>query len=114
MKPLTKNQRANARRWVANLRGEGPRTYGQARLRLSTHDRTAMCCLGVLCDTVDPDGWTDASAGCAHRGYTIAPGLEIYKTVGLDRQFAGRLAEANDNGKSFAEIADLITETLGL
>jgi hypothetical protein len=117
MKPLNDSQKANARRWVANLRGEGPRTYEQTTQRLSTFDKTAMCCLGVLCDTVDPKGWRDANANAnsrAHRLFSTFPRPKVLASVGIEWGFATRLSSANDLGKSFAEIADLITKTLGL
>lgn len=41
-----------ARRWVAELRNP-TRTQAQGALR--TDD--GMCCLGVLCDITNPDGW---------------------------------------------------------
>ena len=110
-------------RWLAALRsGE----YAQARERL--RDRTgAMCCLGVLCDLYAKDypevAWERVALGEKTRWWTfggaeLEPPADVARWAGLRNEYdqvvynpmAGDLsvAEANDNGQTFAEIADLI------
>lgn len=96
--------------WIAALRSG---KYIQGYRRLRTRD-SRYCVLGVACDVIDPTRWS-----LAHRAGSIAPvyvfdeqhaftmpyelGLEWY---GMKDQ--STLAEMNDEGKSFAEIADYL------
>jgi hypothetical protein len=110
-------------RWTAALRsGETPQALQKLR------DADARCCLGVLCDLAvadgvipppvehDTDGWLYAGAG------SVLP-EEVARWAGLKDQtnpyFADELevgnasdtkglAELNDDGWSFAQIADAI------
>ena len=56
--------------WIAALRS-GDYTQTGSHLR----DETGFCCLGVLCDIINPDGWTytfsDHYKGDTDFGYTI-------------------------------------------
>ena len=98
--------------WLAALRsGEYPQTRGAMR------DKVGYCCLGVLVAVVAPDsdelnrgtpsnqflllrgikfGVTDPSGIAADEGNPYLPGLSTWA------------APANDDGKSFAELADAI------
>jgi len=95
------------------------------------------CCLGVICQIVDPNGWgyIDAAHAFGHEipngwGYIDAAhafGHEMGKEgarngylsesaarkYGLSEAGQKRLAKLNDNGASFAEIAVFIAENLG-
>lgn len=84
--------------WVKALRsGE----YKQGRGRLKCGDE--YCCLGVLGRVIKIDendlcrGMLDVKEMCK---------------IGLSAWDAGYLAQANDEGRSFAKIADYIEETL--
>lgn len=49
-------------KWVTALRsGE----YRQGRYNLRTASDT-YCCLGVLCDVINPDGWDSLDGGAGH------------------------------------------------
>lgn len=55
-----------------------------------------MCCLGVLCDIVDPKGWTKTSDGFRHHGKYSFPPSSVSLKVGLTRDDELELAEVND------------------
>jgi hypothetical protein len=61
------------------------------------------CCLGVLCDVVDPTKWKGNSYEIEDA--TSYPTQTVLDLVGLEYVEASKLAELNDNGASFAEIA---------
>lgn len=80
----------------------------------------AFCCLGVASnllieDGTLTDGWDtnffdeDHGIRLVHMGM---PPKEVLDPMGLTNKSAGRLAELNDDGKSFAEIADWIEAKL--
>jgi hypothetical protein len=102
--------------WVAALRSKAYK-QGQKRLR---HDGDFFCCLGVLCDLVDPNGWIpgyDSDETGAYFGYdygeftdSCMPPDTLLGSANLSAAFAGTLAQMNDDGRTFAEIADYIEE----
>lgn len=106
-------------RWLKALRG-GDYKQGKGALR----EGDKFCCLGVLCDVVDPDGWAkvDESTGrgdllvCQqdrHRGCIIGPGTFVADTTDFtDADSTGRLMTMNDSGFTFRHIADWIEENL--
>lgn len=93
-------------RWVEALRSE---KYAQGRNLLRSSDNK-FCCLGVLCDLVAPDGWLLEENGLRydHSGNVgHLPGPIGYDTdISGDQCFT--LMGMNDNGQSFAQIADWI------
>lgn len=116
------------REWVAALRSGD---YLQGRGRLKTDNQ--YCCLGVLCDIAVKHGvlpqpivhetpGTDGvhtialygagailmPPGVVNKWADIPSALDYFKLNGLHSR---DLASMNDNGKSFAEIADLIEES---
>lgn len=124
------------KQWVAALRS-GKYKQGEGKLRkLAVDPETCeptgeqqFCCLGVLCDLVEPNQWKKADSSDEEwangRGLdedgdecTNMPRKALQKKLGLDRPvtrsgptdetIAGKLAEMNDDGKSFAEIANWI------
>ena len=129
-------------RWIAALRS-GKYKQAKEALRVRGEDgQDRLCCLGVLCDVVDPDGWTSASDGAL--GYRDANGNiragtlppAVGEMVGLDDTgyvnlaalpndvwdrgatflrppaTAVTLSELNDRGASFELIADVIEACL--
>lgn len=93
--------------WIASLEN-GTYDQGQGRLR---NPRNGFCCLGVLCDLASKDGGPDwANNGymptIMEEGYNLPP--MIAKYIGISYQDADTLASANDNGKSFKTIAQMI------
>jgi hypothetical protein len=97
-------------KWVEALRsGE----YEQARGHLNDHKHNTFCCLGVLADIQDGIEWRNL--GCpyidedcvANHGLLLPPA-----SGGLISELQQILAEKNDEGCSFAQIADYIEENL--
>ncbi len=89
-------------RWAAALEsGE----YTQARERLRRYGKQ-MCCLGVLCDLYDPEGWRIVDSGTwVFIDEEKMPPEEVLERVGLSFEEAEELAGYNDNGESFKTIA---------
>lgn len=101
---------------IAALRGEG---YKQTQSRLRSED--AFCCLGVACDIAPGmrDHWVQSKRGYYILGHTDYLPEEVQKRLGwssmrgltviLDRSECNvTLSELNDNGLTFAQIADVI------
>jgi hypothetical protein len=95
------------RKWVAALRG-GRYPQGHNTLRQKGPNGDQFCCLGVLCDVVDPSGWE----GYSHHGSRNIPRREILELFGgeiKEQPIWDRLVELNDNLRlSFTEIANFI------
>lgn len=111
---VTPKRRALALLWAVTL--ESGR-YKQARRVLRTADNRC-CCFGVLCDILDPKGWTpkaDTIQGdqhvYRHRGDTQMPSDKVMDI------FEGRTfnyAPMNDKGATFLHIAACIRQDFGL
>lgn len=110
------------RKWLKALRGKSERTYKQTQSWLRRY-RGGYCCLGVLCDIVDPKGWRlveHPDEGDEKVWYhTFSDGFMPSPVVRAAAGFSpgndpcGRLSVMNDNQHaSFAEIADYIEENL--
>ncbi len=91
MKTLTKELN---RQWIKALRSG---KYKQGRNNLHSHN--TYCCLGVLQDTADVE-CTNTDFLQGENGRSCVKGLTSEKQM--------RLAEMNDSGKNFQEIADWI------
>jgi hypothetical protein len=93
-------------RWVEALRS-GRYQQGTGLLRKDD----AYCCLGVLCDLVEPENWERYPSGTygqrVHDGNNLLPG-HIASLTKIDQNSQWDLANMNDRGKTFAEIADHI------
>ena len=105
-------------RWLEALRS-GKYQQGGGYLRQKSPAGDKFCCLGVLIDILDPNGWVDGQMEGVyeHDGRTAIPNLRIEELAGIERKnFASpdwycRLPAMNDEGnKSFEEIADYIEE----
>lgn len=103
-------------KWLNALRsGE----YLQGRGSLSSDNR--HCCLGVLCDIIDPSGWSEPRIDSSkhlhfsYKGefdrYSLPPALSY--DLGL-ADIEDSLAKLNDEGYSFQEIADHIEKNVEL
>lgn len=105
-------------KWLEALRS-GKYEQGSGVLRTETN---RFCCLGVLCDVVDPTGWLDVElVDTSIKGleleidaYPYKHGSDVSETTLPDELKAQlRLAQAdisaliemNDSGRSFREIA---------
>jgi hypothetical protein len=105
-------------RWVAALRS-GEYRQGDGCLRNIADE---FCCLGVLCDVHEVGGWhLDGGREFTYAGYdNELPPPDLKEWAGLDWQSTyvvidgvlNTLYHHNDNGRTFAEIADAIEEQL--
>lgn len=106
-------------RWVEALRSD---KYRQTTDALRRGER--FCCLGVLCDLAVKDGIVTQYVDEYHHYYyadqdAVLP-AKVIEWAGVPDSDpdvtcngeATTLANLNDNGKSFAEIADLIEEQM--
>lgn len=127
-------------RWLEALRS-GEYKQSDSRLRNPTADGGfAYCCLGVLCNLIDPDGWgvkytsswwhdRDPCSGetrgrdrsvlpssLARRIFEYPEGIRTpsLTAVRIESYDDGRehIAGLNDAGMTFADLADLIEEYL--
>lgn len=115
-------------RWVAALRSG---KYKQGRHLLRSRTGRRMCCLGVLCDIATADGvgewkWSQLAKEWEHRespdgaGDAQLPLPAVRAWAGLPEgnpkvchaHVFSTLSRVNDQGATFAEIADIIEEQL--
>ena len=96
--------------WAAALRS-GKYKQGQTSLR-PEEDR--FCCLGVLCDLGESKAWSPSGVGYYFKGVWGSLPTEVYDEVGLYPHEEADLVSANDNGYSFAQIADYLESAAGL
>lgn len=102
--------------WIEALRS-GKYKQGIKRLRTV---KNRYCCLGVLCDLYAKEHgkrWSRDTMGewvlGMERDYPPDSVIEWAGTKHIGKKIAGRdLAEHNDTGKTFLEIADLIEKHL--
>ena len=108
------------KQWVKALRSKKyKQATGQLRVKEGKNDYS-YCCLGVLCD-ITKTNWhnpfmEDGEKEPLHKFEALPP--RLVKRFGL-KNGAGELpnstnslAELNDGGKSFKEIADIIEKEL--
>lgn len=90
--------------WIAALRSG---KYQQFSGYLRFED--GYCCLGVKCD-IDGEKWHAHPSGVHETasGRFGFPDCFTLERWGLPQAMADKVAEMNDGGKSFAEIADWI------
>lgn len=121
MKPEIKTK------WADALRS-GTYVQGKHSLRIKSadpHIPDSFCCLGVLCDIVNPDKWVfalgssldyefDGLTGDLSDQTRVLAGIppdDHFAVIGSDPVY--HLIQLNDQeGKSFAQIADYIEENL--
>lgn len=103
--------------WIAALRSG---KYKQGRGKLRVDDK--FCCLGVLCDLYDNKNWFDTKEiHIFGQGSIYSYSLDntvnrnflpyhVQKGLQLKYEDTVELAQMNDDGKTFDEIADHIEE----
>lgn len=101
--------------WLEALRNADKYNQGQGKLR-SWND--CFCCLGVLCDILQPDQWTKSrypEEPYAHCGLNDLPSHDILIAADLHIEAVIELSAMNDGikkysgtPKTFLEIADWI------
>lgn len=115
---------ARVKKWLKALRsGKYTRTSSYLRRVNSENKPTGYCCLGVLCDVVDPKGWFKGDAR-AHKFSALLSydgkdnsfiSDKFLKSVGLTHEDGLSLASKNDSGKwTFDMIADEISRLTGV
>jgi len=101
-------------KWLEDLRSD-KHVQGEGQLR--TLDNR-FCCLGVLCDLYNPDGWEENLEEWSYGegpDYCHEIGVlphDFRVDMGIDGDAQDHLIRMNDAGKSFAEIADWIEANL--
>ena len=105
-------------KWVEALRSG---KYEQGRDVLRTTDNK-FCCLGVLADIRNPEGWRSDPQTIGTRGGRLINGfgwrdflpddLLSLPDLGIDLEDQLTLVDMNDHGRSFDEIADYIERHL--
>lgn len=116
---LTKKQKGLIQKWTDVLTS---RKYkqGQGYLRQVGETKRSVdkfCCLGVLCDIIDPSEWE--SPGCVKSSlfcyrYKADEGTlpdAVLKKIGLSRAEEEILIEMNDEGSTFGKIAKYLEKT---
>lgn len=105
-------------KWVAALRS-GDFEQGMEVLRTVYSSGCSYCCLGVLCEIVEPNGWCDDYEPQWSGAHILAVSwgdecLNEYALAefGLTDEDQKTLIKMNDSGKSFAHIADWIEANL--
>ena len=101
-------------KWITALRSGD---YKQAKGKLCKVNRgnKSFCCLGVLCDIVDPESWVLSSDNTYASMYAKGGNLpnEIkFKTDFISDGRAYNLIVMNDRGESFSVIADYIEKEM--
>ena len=91
-----------AAEWAEELRTTDKE---QGSHQLHNADFNTFCCLGVLCDMIDPNAWV---ADTWHGGLTTLP--VAYRPDWLLGRGGVAMDLNDDKGKSFVEIADWIDE----
>lgn len=99
-----------AKLWSDALRsGKYHQTYFSLRRRREAGG-FAYCPLGVLADLYDPSKWGNGVEQTLYDGSRTLLPEEVRQAVGLSLQDQDMLANANDLGASFNEIADIVDE----
>jgi hypothetical protein len=118
-------------KWIDALRG-GNYLQNQGCLKAEVYEgKIGYCCLGVLCDLVDPDAWSNVTDGWDRFAFgvtestvyppdSIKEKFDLRKDIVIDlgkgdvriKKVYDFLADMNDEGKTFEEIADWIEENL--
>lgn len=107
--------KTTAGEWVDALRS-GDYKQGRGTLKtLLSENVTQHCCLGVLCDILDPNGWEHADYSVSDRWHIHSSALtpapvnqQLGNLVGgpdIDPLVPRRVHSMNDDGDSFEAIA---------
>ena len=95
-----------AEKWIADLRTNPPQT------RKALFDGNGYCCLGRLCILAGIEPETSFNGSYAFINHTGVLPQKIADWAGVKTSCAayrgGSLVSDNDNGKTFAQIADII------
>jgi hypothetical protein len=111
-------------KWIEKLES-GEYSQGQGRLRIKNEEGgpDKFCCLGVLADIINPNGWKCQQDVSYYSGKEVYCYIfdnegsdyipeDIADEIGLSTQDQNELAQMNDSGKKFHEIAEEIRNRL--
>lgn len=105
------------RQWIRALRG-GVYHQGHGRLRIDSATTPKFCCLGVLCDLINPRGWA-GSEWRDKEGHTSVSTLTqlVKKSIHIDNMLMvddidSLISLNDDEGHNFWKIADVIERQL--
>lgn len=108
--PTLEEMKQNRAGWVADLLSG---IYPQAKNSLRT--TLGFCCLGLMCNRINPNGWCGADVWTSYRwidpeGTAVAilidyPSDSVLELFGITHDDATKLADLNDAGYTFGEIA---------
>lgn len=99
---------------------EALRSGKYSQIERNLRNKDGFCCLGVLCDIVNPELWEKVSYSDSYVYYNSNKVTydqyklpeEVSKITGLVWEDSRILAELNDSGKTFEYIAKHIKENL--
>lgn len=101
-------------KWVKALRS-GNYAQGQGCLKNAKN----FCCLGVLCDVIDPNAWQDRKDGGNMDAKAWGDTFDVFglpsrikEKVQISSDEEYELIYKNDDGQSFKVIADYIEKNL--
>ncbi len=100
------------RLWIKELRS-GNYLQGEGSLKQTRYtEKDRFCCLGVLCDLAVKDGGDDwgTKNGPKAENYFLPEKIRFF--MGLTKHEMKKLADDNDNGASFKELADHIEKKI--
>lgn len=93
-------------KWIRALKSG---KYKQTTGALKNHE--GFCCLGVLCDLINPKGWRgDKDYEFNFNGSRT--GFMPVRMGILPKKIQKQLADLNDNGESFEDIAEYIKKNI--
>lgn len=96
-------------RWIIALES-GKYRQGHGELRSGEGSEAKYCCLGVLCDIIDPQGWRgDGAHDLEATGASLLSATALQR-VGMKHIHQCELARLNDDDRSFENIAERILE----
>lgn len=107
---------ARIREWIKALVSGN---FKQAEGVLREEATGGYCCLGVICQIAEPDGWN--YVGIPHFGHPMGAEAErngylnqkAARSYNLSAAGQKKLAKLNDSGYNFGEVAVFIAEQLG-
>ncbi len=105
MKKITRQK------WLNALRSNRFK-QGRGSLRQQGEKGPLHCCLGVLCEITGKGNAPYLVGGYGYPGNMWTNGAPIMAYAGLNETEQAVLADKNDNGVSFNEIADWIEENI--
>jgi hypothetical protein len=80
--------------------------------RLSLRNMAGYCCLGVLCDIVDPNGWDGNVFMYEEEGRGGYLPEKLRTDLGIQSDLETRLSVANDTADGFEKAISIIKESL--